>query len=287
MTCRWAWLRPSRSVLARTSPGSRWYRTRVAVSASRPAASSAVRVPASPAALRSPRWCITRMFCTPYWRASLKLACANSATPGEASRCQASSWTTMRRTPSARVQPEMPATHEADRGHPERRAQAVVLAFDVGDQRHVAEQRLPIQVELDQAALAVANVPQHQHVGAAEPAGLIQPERIEASHAIQRVTPDDHPAGVQRGVSHERVDGLGVPGRAAVGSAVGPSLVPHQRLLCSSTPRASGRVQVNAWACWPSSCRSSQLAMPATWSTDWHAWSRVSRSGAVTVTVTA
>src|SRR6266545_3289752 len=369
MTCRWAWLRPSRSVLARTSPGSRWYRTRVAVSASRPAASSAVRVPASPAALRSPRWCITRMFCTPYWRASLKLACCSSATLGEASRCHASSWTTIRRVPSARVhtprsqlatqairiglawsgicdrltetigpssdrpglvgssnrpakrerhvaaplaqlvrgglqrrgcgrvgpqqvrdhvaddelapaapggafqwrgrllegrvfawleapvqqqlsdrpqqrqatratdgwvegvEPEVPAAQEPDRGHPERRAEPVVLALDVGDQGDVAEQGLPVQVQLDQAALAVADVPEHQHVGSVELAGLIEAERVEPEHAPQRVTADDRPRGIERCVGEERVDGLGVAGGAAIWGAVGSCFDPHPGLL--------------------------------------------------------
>src|SRR5919201_1123633 len=78
--------------------------TRVSESSSRPLASWTCSLPASPAAVRSDSRCITAMLCSPYWRASFQLSRSQRAMARCRSTTQASSSTTIRRTPSLRAQ---------------------------------------------------------------------------------------------------------------------------------------------------------------------------------------
>ena len=110
-------------------------------------------------------------------------------------------------------------------------AQRTVLALDVEHERAPAEQQHPPQQRLDQRALALPELAEHDHVRVVEQAVAVQDPRVVTERAAARVASDEHAPAAEPAGRHERVDRLRVARRAAVPRALARSITqpPAQR----------------------------------------------------------
>ena len=152
-----------------------------------------------------------------------------------------------------RVEPNAVARRQRDRLHPQRAAERPVFAFDVEHERPAPEQQHAPEQGLDQRALALTELADHDRVWVVEDALVVEHPRVEAEGAAAGVPPDERTAAAESATGRERVDRLCMPRGDAMGGAGGA----HR------SPLASGNVKLNASACWPYMHRSSSRARAA------------------------
>jgi hypothetical protein len=145
------------------------------------------------------------------------------------------------RASGERVDPHPAARDKGDRLDAGGPTERTVFALDIEHERTPAEQQHPPQERLDQRALALAQLAQHDRIGIVEGAPLIQGPGIEAEGATVPISADVHPIAAESAARRERVDRLGVTGRQPVRRSCGSDA--HR------SPRAKGSVNVNASAC--------------------------------------
>ena len=119
-----------------------------------------------------------------------------------------------------RVEPDVAARREPDRLLAERAGQRRVLALRVRDPRDAAEQRLAVQVGLDERRLAGADLAGDEQVRVADDPLLVEDERVVGERRAVQVDADQRAAAAEAALGDERVDRLGVRGRGAVGVAL-------------------------------------------------------------------
>ena len=192
-----------------------------------------------------------------------------------------------RRSRLERVQTHTRAGRHADRRGGAGRRQGPVLTFRVDDPCLAAEDMLAPQERFDEAGLASPDLADDQHVGIGQPARAVQLPRVIDKGPAEEVTADVDTPRAQSAFGQKRVQRLQMGGRRSMrrrgahrpihpaGCAV--TTVGHD------SPRASGKVHVNASSCWPNSRRSSRWARRAACSTSAQASSSSIRSAAVTV----
>ena len=132
-----------------------------------------------------------------------------------------------------RVQPDPAARLERHRPDADRGAQRAVLALDVEHERAPAEQEHPPQQRLDQRALALPELAEHDRVRVVERPVAVQDPRVVTERPAAGVAADEHAAAAEAAGGDERVDGLRVPGRAAVAGPLGGT-------SSAAAPRAHG-----------------------------------------------
>jgi hypothetical protein len=122
-----------------------------------------------------------------------------------------------RRTGVERIEPDRTTRTQSHRGHAPRLAQRAVLPLRVDDPGTPAEDGLTPQVGLDEAALARADLADHDHVGIGDRPAPVEGEGVVDERAPEDVAADQDALVAESGLRHERVRRAQVPGGRHVG----------------------------------------------------------------------
>ncbi len=172
------------------------------------------------------------------------------------------------------VEPHTATGGQRDRPHADRVTERAVLTLDIEHERSAPEQQHPPEQRLDQRALALPELADHDRVGVVQRTLLVEHPGVEAEGSAAGVAADERAPAPESAARGERVDRLGV----SCGHAVSRTCGAHRR------PRASGSVNLNASACWPyMRCSSSRARAAWPW-TSAHARRSSPSSRPLTVT---
>jgi len=106
--------------------------------------------------------------------------------------------------------------------------EGAVFPFGVEDPGQAREDRLAVDVGLDEAAFALADLAADEHVGVGQPGAVELPGVIDEGATVG-VGADVHAAAAEAALGHERVGGLQVAGGGSVPGPLGAVQDAHAR----------------------------------------------------------